>query len=50
MTTEDIQVGQRIVAAVAVLPEAKREFVLGYAEGVLAMSQQQAAQQTAERG
>lgn len=50
MTAEDIQLGKRITAAVAALPDAKREFILGYAEGVMAVSQQQAAQQAAERG
>ncbi len=50
MTAEDIQLGKRLTTAFAALPDEKREFILGYAEGVMAMSQQQAAQQAAERG
>jgi len=32
------KLGQAITEAVAILPEAKREFILGYAEGVIAMA------------
>lgn len=38
MSTEDKKVIQSIAQAVNVLPDNKREFILGYAEGVIAMA------------
>jgi len=38
MSTEDRKVIQSIAQAVNVLPNDKREFILGYAEGVIAMA------------
>ncbi len=40
MSKEDNEIIQSITKAVATLPEEKREFILGYAEGVLAMAEQ----------
>ena len=38
MSAEDKKVIQSIAQAIAVLPDDKREFILGYAEGVIAMA------------
>lgn len=38
MGTEEKKIAQSITAAVSVLPDEKREFILGYAEGVIAMA------------
>ncbi len=41
MSKKEKEIIQSITKAVATLPEDKREFILGYAEGVLAMAEQQ---------
>ena len=38
MSAREKEIIQSITKAVATLPEEKREFILGYAEGVLAMA------------
>lgn len=38
MNTEEKQIIQSITQAVVTLPDDKREFILGYAEGVIAMA------------
>ena len=38
MSIEEKKVVQSIAEAVSALPEEKREYILGYAEGVLAMA------------
>ena len=38
MGADEKKLVQAILAAVAVLPEEKREYILGYAEGVIAMA------------
>lgn len=40
MSKKEKEIIQSITKAVATLPEDKREFILGYAEGVLAMAEQ----------
>jgi hypothetical protein len=40
MSAREKEIIQSITKAVATLPEEKREFILGYAEGVLAMAEQ----------
>lgn len=40
MGTEEKRIAQSIAKAVSALPEEKREYILGYAEGVLAMAGQ----------
>ncbi|MBD5151289.1 MAG: hypothetical protein HDT16_02065 [Oscillibacter sp.] len=40
MSTEEKKIVQSIAEAVSVLPEEKQEYILGYAEGVLAMAGQ----------
>lgn len=41
MGTDDKKLGQAITEAVAILSAEKREFILGYAEGVIAMAARQ---------
>ena len=43
MSVEEKQVIQTITEAVNVLPPDKRDYLLGYADGVLAMSENRAA-------
>lgn len=38
MGDEEKDVGRAIMEAVAILPDEKREYLLGYAEGVIAMA------------
>ena len=38
MSSEDKRIIKSIIEAVSILPEEKREYILGYAEGVIAMS------------
>lgn len=38
MSAEEEKIGRSILAAVSILPEEKREYILGYAEGVIAMA------------
>lgn len=38
MGAEEKKIAQSITEAVSALPEDKREYILGYAEGVLAMA------------
>lgn len=38
MGAEEKKIAQSITEAVSVLPEEKREYILGYAEGVIAMA------------
>lgn len=38
MGADEKKLAQAILAAVAILPEDKREYILGYAEGVIAMA------------
>lgn len=38
MGDEERDIGRTIMAAVAILPDEKREYLLGYAEGVIAMA------------
>lgn len=38
MSTKEKEIVRNITEAVSVLPEKKREYILGYAEGVLAMA------------
>ena len=40
MSAREKEIIQSITKAVATLPEEEREFILGYAEGVLAMAEQ----------
>lgn len=46
MSAEEKKIIKRIAEAVCTLPEDKREYMLGYAEGVLAMADQQRTDQT----
>lgn len=39
MGADEKKLGQKITEAVSILPDEKREFILGYAEGVIAMSE-----------
>lgn len=43
MEVDEKTLGKIITAAVAALPNEKREYILGYAEGVLAMAERQRA-------
>lgn len=43
MGTDEKELGKLITEAVAALPDDKREYILGYAEGVLAMANRQRA-------
>lgn len=47
MSPKEKEIIQSITKAVDVLPEDKKEFILGYAEGVLAMAAQRAPQSSA---
>ena len=38
MGAEEKKIAQSITEAVSMLPEEKREYILGYAEGVIAMA------------
>lgn len=38
MEGDEKMLGQKITEAVSILPDDKREFILGYAEGVIAMA------------
>lgn len=38
MSAEEKKIAQNIIDAVNVLPDEKREYILGFAEGVLAMA------------
>lgn len=38
MGADEKKLAQKITEAVSILPDEKREFILGYAEGVIAMS------------
>ena len=38
MSTKEKEIARSITEAVSALPEDKREYILGYAEGVLAMA------------
>ena len=38
MSTKEKEIVRNITEAVCILPEEKREYILGYAEGVLAMA------------
>jgi len=38
MSTKEKEIARSITEAVSILPEEKREYILGYAEGVLAMA------------
>ena len=38
MSTKEKEIVRNITEAVSILPEKKREYILGYAEGVLAMA------------
>ncbi len=38
MGSDEKKLAQTIVAAVSILPKEKREYILGYAEGVIAMA------------
>ena len=40
MSTKEKEIVRSITEAVSILPEEKREYILGYAEGVLAMAGQ----------
>ena len=40
MGAEEKKIAKSITEAVSALPEEKREFILGYAEGVIAMADQ----------
>ena len=40
MSTKEKEIVRNITEAVSILPEEKREYILGYAEGVLAMAEQ----------
>ncbi len=40
MGTKEKEIVRNITEAVSLLPEDKREYILGYAEGVLAMADQ----------
>ncbi len=40
MSTKEKEIARSITEAVSALPEDKREYILGYAEGVLAMADQ----------
>ena len=39
MGTDEKKLGQKIAEAVSILPDEKREYILGYAEGVIAMAE-----------
>ena len=43
MGADEKELGKIITEAVAALPDEKREYILGYAEGVLAMADRQRA-------
>ena len=43
MSDKEKKLGKIITEAVAALPDEKREYILGYAEGVLAMADRQRA-------
>ena len=43
MGADEKRLGKIITEAVAALPDEKREYILGYAEGVLAMAEHQRA-------
>lgn len=45
MTDSNVSTVQSIQAALELLPESKREFIRGYAEGVLALAEQRRAEQ-----
>lgn len=45
MSAEEKKLGKLIAEAVAALPDDKREYILGYAEGVLAMADRQRVEQ-----
>jgi len=47
MSPKEKEIIQSITKAVDVLPEDKKEFILGYAEGVLAMAAQRSGQSSA---
>ncbi len=38
MGADEKELGKKITEAVSILPDEKREFILGYAEGVIAMA------------
>ena len=38
MGADEKKLGQKIAEAVSILPDEKREYILGYAEGVIAMA------------
>ena len=38
MGADEKKLGQKIVEAISILPDEKREYILGYAEGVIAMA------------
>lgn len=39
MGADEKKLGQKITEAVSILPADKREYILGYAEGVIAMAE-----------
>ncbi len=41
MSEKEKQIAEKLAAACEALPDGKKEFLLGYAEGVAAMSQKQ---------
>lgn len=40
MSAKEKEIARSITEAVSILPEDKREYILGYAEGVIAMADQ----------
>ena len=43
MSTEDKVIAKTLAEAISALPDGKREYLIGYAEGVAAMAARQAA-------
>ena len=41
MSIEEKEIIRNVMAAVSILPDAKREYILGYAEGVIAMAERE---------
>lgn len=49
MSAEEKKVAESLVQAFEMLPDNKKEYLLGYAEGVAAMAEQQKAKTAAEK-
>ena len=50
MDAQEREVGRMMVEAIKALPPEKKEYMIGYAEGVMAMAERKAAQEEPKAG